>query len=749
MSRLKILSVAVVLLVTPSIQQTDASLSHIPTAFSEDGRFLLIQMDELVLWNLETKALVAKVPLTSCHQIALLKHDGWVLCVKHDVVIYDWKNQESVATVPQESRQPYSLLAYSSQTDRMVLRHGNEAVSVWQIGKKLVPLKHIGLDAKAEAHSVVASSDAKLLAIAQGRVIHLHDLTGTTIRDVSIKDGKPLDLLFAPDGSTLATAIGKTILFIDTVEVAIRGRATLTAIDGVRGSLTPRRFSRDSHRLVAGDGEWGYALFDTDMGKLASVTELTYADHDHGVQAPTHLSAVDISDDAEYVVGQAEHPTTLQIWDLRTGAMLPDLCGNDCRNMGSHVSLLKWSPTGLKIVVGMEGGLNPDVDGKILVWNVQTRSPELVLDPGQPQAKVLAKRPAPPVIVSDGELSVKPVVPSPAEAGPAFVHAWALRALVTSPSANLLVTSGDDGLLKIWDPGQGVLLRQLSLSAPASALAFSADGAILVAGTTQGEVRLWDTQSWREFPSYVTRQGQINALQFLTGNRFLIIAGKHPKVLVVDVVTRTIVKELVHAGVSLACEAKGCVRTRMTQGEVVETLSLLDGSPFVLTTSRTGRVVWNIETWKEVEGPVGLPDVWSGLGWKRPFVATTMRARDPNAFTLALWDPKRNTVLASLDTFTKRDTEAVEKGPTVALGASMAVDPLHRWVATRVGEYLAVWDLSARAKKKTFHVNTPYHLHWTSDGKYLVVGTLDRKVLVWSAETMEPVHYLRDPSLVR
>jgi WD40 repeat protein len=252
MSRLKIFSLAVILLVTSSIRQADAYLSQIPTAFSEDGRLLLIQMDDLILWDLETKSLVAKVPLTSCHQIALLKQDGWVLCVKHHVVIYDWKNQVSVVTVPQESRQPYSLLAYSSQTDRMVLRHGGEAVSVWQIGKKLVPLKHIPLDAKAETRSVVASSDTKLLAIAQGRVIRLHDLTGTTIRDVTIKDGKPLDLLFAPDGSTLAASIGNTILFLDTVDASIRGRARLTTAKGARGHFTPRLFSRDSHRLVAG-----------------------------------------------------------------------------------------------------------------------------------------------------------------------------------------------------------------------------------------------------------------------------------------------------------------------------------------------------------------------------------------------------------------------------------------------------------------------------------------------------------------
>ena len=251
MSQLRFLALAVILLLTPSVRQAEASLTRIPTAFSEDERSLLIQMDNLILWDLESKALVAKIPLTSCHQVALLNQDGWVLCVKHDVVIYDWKNQEPVATVPQESRQPYTLLAYSRETDRMVLRHGQDAVSVWKIGKKLIPLKHIPLDAKAETQSVVASSDTTLLAVAQGGAIRLHDLTGTTIRDMSIKGGKPLDLLFAPDRSTLAATVGNTILFIDTVEASIRGRAALTATVGEgSGPLTLRRFSRDGRPVA-------------------------------------------------------------------------------------------------------------------------------------------------------------------------------------------------------------------------------------------------------------------------------------------------------------------------------------------------------------------------------------------------------------------------------------------------------------------------------------------------------------------
>src|SRR5574337_214878 len=234
---LRTLLVAVSFLATSSIQDAAGYLSRTPSAFSEDGRLLLIQADELVVWDLETKMLVAKIPGLHCEQVALLKQEGWMLCVEHSVTIYDWKNQVSVATIPPESQQPDSLLAYSKETDRMILRHGSEAVSVWQLGKKPVPLKHIALEGKTDISSVAASPDTKLLAIAQGHTIHLHDLSGTTIREVAIADGKPHDLLFAPDSSRLAASVGKMILLIDPVEGAIATRATLTSAEGDRKSV--------------------------------------------------------------------------------------------------------------------------------------------------------------------------------------------------------------------------------------------------------------------------------------------------------------------------------------------------------------------------------------------------------------------------------------------------------------------------------------------------------------------------------
>lgn len=720
-------------------QDAAEAVSRPSAVFSDDGRLLLVQMEELAVWDLETKALVTKIPDLPCQQIALMKQDGWVLCVGHSVAIYDWKNHAVVGTIPSESREPYRLLAYSRETDQLILRHGNEAVSVWQLGKKLVPLKHIALDQKKDLSSVAASPDAQQLAIAEDHTIHLYDLRGTTIRDMAM-DGVVRDLLFAPNSATLAASVGRAMLFIDTGGATVSARATLPNAERAGGQAMRAFFSRDSQRMVAENSESSYVLIDVGTGKQAALTEFLHEDHERGVRVPSHLHAVDISADGDSLVGQSEHLSTIQIWDLSAGAMLPDLCGHDCRQTGTRVSLLKWSPTGAKVVVMLQGGLNPEVDGKVSVWDVSSHSPELVLDPGQSQAKILAKRTA---------LQERGPIASPAPtAVPTFVHAMAVRAVATSPSVNQLVTVSDDGYLKVWDPGQGMLLRQLKLPVPASALAFSADGAILAVGTTQGEIRLWETHSWREFSAYASAQGQINALQFLPGNRVLVVAGEQPQVSVVDLVARTVVKQLVHISRSPACVGKTCAKRRSVQGEVVEGLSFLEGSPWLVTISRSGRVVWDSTTWQEVEKPAGTPEVWSGLGWNQPFIWTIARTRDPKSKMLAIWDPKHNAVWADLDTFADRDTE-VDHGPPVRLGTAMAVDPQQRWAATRVGERISVWDLSAKAKRAIFHVRTPSHLYWTSDGKHLIVSTLNRKILVWSLEAMAPAHYLRDPAVTR
>ena len=717
-----------------------------PAEFSENGRLVLVQTgDALAVWDLESRELVGRVPDVRCEQLLLLKQDGWLLCATNAVTIYDWKHQATVATIPPEGQDPMRILAYSREADRMVVRQGDAAVSVWTIGEKLVPLKHIPVEVGKDPVSFAASPDTKMLALAEGRTIHLYDLTGPTTRDISLREGTLQELLFAPDGSTLAASIGNMILLIDVAKGTVRGRVGLTREEGARGHLVPRIFSRDGSRLVAGNGEWSYPMFDVRTGERLTLTDFPYDDYERNRRSQVKLVVSDISQDGDVLVGQPEYPASLRIWDLRTGTILPDLCGADYLDTKSHVSLLKWSPDGSKILIEIQGSRDPALNGKIAVWDVPSRSPELVLDSHVQKATVLARR--------TGGSATKTASIAQTPGMPAFVHGVRLRAVAGSPTSPLVATAGDDGLLKVWDPVNGMLLRRLKLQAPANALAFSPDGAILIAGTIQGEVRLWDTNTWQEFPPYRNQSGPVNALQILPGNRMLAIAGGQSTVFIVDLVTRQVVKELLHHGVgkvsNRTCDQAPCENTRDAHGGVVSSIATIEGGLMLMTASKTGRIVWDTGSWSVIEKPQGFPDNWSPLGGSRPLLVTSARTSDPQAFALTIWDTKRSGPVATLDTFTRRDTEVTDNGRTVELGASLTIDPMYRLAATRIGEYVSVWDLSAKVKRIMFHVKWPAHLQWTSEGTHLVISTRDRKVLVWSAETMEPAYYLRDPSVMQ
>jgi WD40 repeat protein len=250
-------------------REAAAALPRIPAQFSEDGRLAVVQTaGDLAIWDIESKTLAGKVPQIQCDQVRFLRQDGWVLCAGNGVTIYDWKRQMAVAKIPPEAKQAMRVLAYSREADRMVVRQGNDAVSVWHVGDKLIPLKHIPLDAEKDVLSAAASPDTKTLAVTQGRKILLYDLQGTTVRDVVMKEGHPQDLLFSANGSMLAASIGNTILLVDTEQRTIHARATLTGAEGARGRLVPRVFSLDSSRLVAGNGQWSYPVFEVETGKL-------------------------------------------------------------------------------------------------------------------------------------------------------------------------------------------------------------------------------------------------------------------------------------------------------------------------------------------------------------------------------------------------------------------------------------------------------------------------------------------------
>ena len=739
-------------LATGSKVLADYTGNGVPAEFTENGHYFLVNRGNgYVVWDVQAGTVAKKLPQVGCNELRPLKQEQLFLCgSRNELAIWDWQQGTRVSSAATDMPFRGSILAYSPSTNRVVTRQGERQFALWNVESTLQLIKSLSVDGDPRALFPAVSPDAVMLAAAQDSQIHFYDLETGQKRTMTVEGGKPRDLLFSPDGQLLAASIGNTIVIVDVARLTIKSRPTLSPAERARGWVFPRLFSKDSRRLIAENYTSSFPVYDVATGKLLALTEFTYVDKDKGTRFHTQLYASAISPDGNMLIAQPEYPYTLQRWDLRTGTALPDLCGDPCKNMGpSAVGLLKFSPDASRAVIGLnsrEVAERAPWAKHLTLWDVQSNTMQYVLDPDQAfsmPVKPTPSRPSP---------TIQPPTLRTAKPGaapqPAMAHLLAIHAASLSPKGNVLATAGADDLLKIWDPSQGTLLRQLA-TPTITALAFSHDGKMLAAGTDQGQIRIWETDQWREYPLYSSRQGRITALVFGKTPNVLVVVGSAPRVLVVDIMSQALIKELIHTSDVHYGDAHGNTRIeRSKNGDIVLSAAVDPTDNLLVTKSQTGTVYWDLATLLEVPAPPDLQKSAMSLVQPGRWVTASHDSPDPNEFTLGIWDRRSRTRIAELDRFRNSDTEAQSSvGMRTYLGTQVVTDPDGKWAAVTVGEKVSIWDLADKQKKATFYVKMPLWLRWTADGNHLVIRTEDRKILVWSAKTLQPLHYLKEPSL--
>jgi WD40 repeat protein len=244
--------------------------------------------------------------------------------------------------------------------------------------------------------------------------------------------------------------------------------------------------------------------------------------------------------------------------------------------------------------------------------------------------------------------------------------------LAFAPDGKTLVTTGQDDMLRFWDPHTGKELHQISLgnrtsmgNRAAAALAFAPDGKSLAVGTNA--IWLLDMASGRDVRTFGSHRGGIYATATSDG-RTAYTAGDEGIVVIWDLAT-------------------GRERRRLAgHDERITSIAIFDGGRRMLT---SGIHMWELTTNKE-------------LRWIRApyaFGVSAPLALSPDERTLAV--PGKDNSVALIDLETGKERVGFEKHGGLPTGA--AFHPDGRTLIVWCHDHTAhVWDLRTGQKLRQF-----------------------------------------------
>ncbi len=404
---------------------------------------------------------------------------------------------------------PVSMAAWSPD-GRTIATASGKTVRLWDVATGVTrgePIEHAG-----EVADLVFSPDGKSLAVAASdpftheSTADLWDpSTGQKLVDLATKQDSDLyAVVFTPDGKMVLTAGGAGTQRID----ASTGRAIGAPLKQVHETFLVV-VSPDSRTIVTGsrglrgetDGE--VRVWDATTGKQRG----TSSQHDET------LTAIVFSPSGQTFATTYENGET-RIWNTATGK----ISGPSLR-VGRAISALAFKADDQVLATA-------DSKGTIRLWRVRTG--EALLTSADYVAKLDRMEFSPDgrtltLLGPDGLTRWEPFSGDPAAP---VTHPGRGRTLTYSADRRKVVTTEGDRAVRIWDlfPRERVG-ASLKLDQDARTLTYSPDAATIAAGCSDGTTVLWDGDA--ELPRLTLKnRSAIKALAFSADGRRLLTADQ-------------------------------------------------------------------------------------------------------------------------------------------------------------------------------------------------------------------------------
>jgi len=452
--------------------KTKEGVGYEALAFSPDGRFLAVGTGvfqapgQALVWSLANRTLVRRfegIPKASDPSDVAAKGvqidvqaghaspiraidfsaDGQIIAtVADDSSARQWDvaTGRELLVIEEAHTHQERVTCVGLMNDESMMTCGNEGpVRIWDRSGVLVEEIEVPEGISGEVQVAWEGDKSAFVAAAAFDVVHF-DATGNSTGKF---DAEYLRI----DASALSggyTALG---FYVHGLAVHAPDGELLWAGAG-EDWITAVAFGRGHDRLVSGDFEGNWAVWDGNSGDL-----LLEGQHAGWV------NAVAVHPDQE-MFATVSHDFVVHLWDLDTGMLLysltdPTRKSTEKSNDGVGYEAVAFSPDGRFLAVGTgiwDGG------GETLMWSLSSRN--------------LVRR---------------------------FRGTLKAKGLVTSEDGRWLVVSSTDGTARLWDLSIGQQVRRfVGHTDRVEALALSADGSLLVSGSWDYTARIWDVATGRQ-----------------------------------------------------------------------------------------------------------------------------------------------------------------------------------------------------------------------------------------------------------